>query len=793
MKRFLLCFTLVALSVWAQSQKTWTGLAGDNLWSTAGNWNPVGTPGSTDDVILDNSNVFTSFLVELPSGNITVSVNSLVIAPASGNTITLLLPNTNTAVNGFIATGAGDAVVLNSGAIFKNSSGSLSAGSPVTVTATNTFRINNGGRYIHNTGRSATDYLISRLSTAVGTEKGVFEFDIPVAGSSAISLQNRIFGSLEFNGASLGGAIKTYSASGTSGDLVVRGDLIIHQKARFQPTLTHNILVAGDFVVNNDGALKWSPSSASVLDGRMIFNGTTLQNFLVVMDSIQPGTDFVGYTVNAGSEVRMLSNWPVGTGDDLIVNGTIDCGIQTVSGAGTFTLNPAGTIRVGSPDGITASAALGNVQTTTRAFDIAANYEYKGTVIQNTGDGLPGLISGNLKINNTASISTSGVSLSGTVQLSGNLSLVAGKLTTTVSNLLILSATAGLSEAITDASFVNGPMDKIGNTNFTFPVGKGTFVHPVAIENGMGESIGNRYRAEYFAANPRSAGCSAGTLGATIDHLSGLEYWRIDNPFGALATKRIRLWATTLSDATARERLVVANCNGSNWVNWGNDNTSLTGAAGPVGSTTTAVLMGNPIFTLASLDPAGINNPLPIQLITFNAQKRSSSQSYIYWELGVCCSPDAKFEIQRSNDAGRSFRTLTTQPGSDTEKKYEYLDNQLAGGVNYYRLKITDAGGSVTFSNTVAIYNGVEGLLLTSLRPTIVTNTTVLTVSASRSQKMELLIIDMSGRVVQRMPQSIQAGTTTITIDGTRVPAGAYQLLGITTDGKTNPVRFVKQ
>ena len=130
------------------AQIRWDGQGGDGLWSTAANWVGDQVPVSTDDVLLDNSVLAGSYSVTLPSGNIAVSVNSLVMAPAGTAIITLINPATNTSPTAFTATGPGDAVVLNSRAVFRNSSGA-SSGTPVGVTTSNFFRINNGGSFDH--------------------------------------------------------------------------------------------------------------------------------------------------------------------------------------------------------------------------------------------------------------------------------------------------------------------------------------------------------------------------------------------------------------------------------------------------------------------------------------------------------------------------------------------------------------------------------------------------------------------------------------------------------------------
>ena len=87
--------------------------------------------------------------------------------------------------------------------------------------------------------------------------------------------------------------------------------------------------------------------------------------------------------------------------------GTLNSGNNIISGAGAFTLSSGATLGIGSADGITASAASGNIQVTgARAFDTGANYTYNGSGAQVTGNGLPSTVN-ILKVNNTVGLSFS--------------------------------------------------------------------------------------------------------------------------------------------------------------------------------------------------------------------------------------------------------------------------------------------------------------------------------------------------------------------------------------------------
>lgn len=243
MKRMLHSFiTVIILSSSAKSATiTWDG-GGDGIWSTAANWVGDVIPLATDDVVLDNSVVAGTYIVSLPAGNVPVSVNSLTITPAGTNVITFLVPITNTSITAFTATGTGDAVVLNNGAIFINSSGAAS-GTPVSVTGSNFFRINNGARYVHNTPRGHTTNLVARLSTVAGTETGIFEFDITDI-STTVSLSSRIFGTLILSSNAFGAPL-THSGNGAM-PLLIRGDFQINTG------VTLSIGMSADFTVNGD-------------------------------------------------------------------------------------------------------------------------------------------------------------------------------------------------------------------------------------------------------------------------------------------------------------------------------------------------------------------------------------------------------------------------------------------------------------------------------------------------------------------------------------------------------------
>jgi hypothetical protein len=307
---------------------TWTG-AIDVNWNNSGNWSCAAVPGSDDEVVLDNSELAGSYSITLPTGATTTTIRKLTITPNGGNNITLILPSTNTGNPGLLvgdSTAGTDDITLNEGAILVNSSGAGAGSGIAFQTAANgTFRINNGGRYVHNTTRANTA-LVSQLSTAAGTENGVFEFDVSGTGSYAISASGRTFGSLVLT-RTAGPAI--YTASGGSA-LTIRGNFTINSGVTFNNSMTGANNIAGNWT--NHGVF----SGAST---NIFFNGVAEQ----VIGGSQP-TSFNNLTVNNGAILTI----PANTAATLLTNNGRIQQSQDVIGA-----SPVGFLNLGGYGGVT--------------------------------------------------------------------------------------------------------------------------------------------------------------------------------------------------------------------------------------------------------------------------------------------------------------------------------------------------------------------------------------------------------------------------------------------------------
>ncbi|MFM2291124.1 MAG: putative fibronectin type III-like fold domain [Bacteroidota bacterium] len=307
----------------------WDGGASTTAWSDAANWSGDAVPGSTDIVVLDNSLVSGSYSVVLPSGNIKTTILKLTISPTLPNTITLTLSAANTygATNdaGLVVgdnTASTDDIIINEGGVLINASGaSTGNGIQVNALANGTLRINNGGKFVHNTTRSAAGTSVATiLSTVSGTEKGIFEYDIPGTGSYGLGASGRTYGSLTLT-RSAGAATVTSSGSG---ELTIKGDFVINSGVTYSSSMTGAMNVGGN--ITNNGAILTIPSGQAVN-----LNGTSTQ--------LVSGTNKITFagttTIASGATISLAPTFGLTVTGALTNNGTI---ILQSNATGTATL-----------------------------------------------------------------------------------------------------------------------------------------------------------------------------------------------------------------------------------------------------------------------------------------------------------------------------------------------------------------------------------------------------------------------------------------------------------------------
>ncbi|HET6994619.1 MAG TPA: hypothetical protein VFI06_06540, partial [Chitinophagaceae bacterium] len=504
MKRFVLCFFILAFCCGARAtNRTWAGGASGN-WSLAANWAPIGTPTASDDLTINTNATITVDALPLLSsllitGNVTVKFT---VTNSTAASITRMFTPTSTssATKGFQldlgSTLTFETNIQSTGSV--NISLRFGAGVFGLINGTLIF---NG--LVPGTGTSFTTIDLNATSNV--QVNGTIQFDYGSDNITGATTSN-----LFFNSGSRMEILKnggSFPAATWNANSLAKVDNLIGTNGPV-------------FLGTAYGNLEWDCSSQSFdadLNASTSFNNvdfiSTNSTRFHVTTGASGGNHVMtingNLTIRSGSQVNLVGNSaPVGSSGKILLKGNLDIKI-----GGTLITN-------GLPG-------------------TASQLELGGTSNQNIS--VEGIFSGvrmEFIMNGFGATLLTDVTLPGDNNAaSSNLQLINGKIKTTGGAKLIMVHNSSVSGASSN-SFVDGRMQKKGSGDFYFPVGTGGIYAPIGIYSGSGEAQTDIFTVEYKRANPQST--YGPNVQAGMNHVSYVEYWTLSRNAGA-ASKLISL------------------------------------------------------------------------------------------------------------------------------------------------------------------------------------------------------------------------------------------------------------
>lgn len=370
------------------------------------------------------------------------------------------------------------------------------------------------------------------------------------------------------------------------------------------------------------------------------------------------------------------------------------------------------------------------------------------------------------------------------IEVTTELDLDQGIVYTTNTNLLSMQDNATVS-SVSNASHLDGPIEKIGNDTFTFPVGDNGFYRPISMSSPSNTSA--RFRSQYFDVDPNTVGYNDGQKESSLGYISDCEYWILNREAtsnNVSVTLSYDTYRGPCSGVTDPTLLKVARWDAatSEWKNHGNGGS--TGTTSGTVSTAGVVTNFSP-FTFAS-DDIDVN-PLPITLISFKATANGSTVD-LDWQTGSEINNDY-FTIERSVDGITFYPILTTDGAGNSTTTLDYHETDLSpiSGMSYYRLKQTDFNGEFSYSHVevVELTNGGSGV---NIFPNpIAANQGDLTLVFATTGNKEIKIIDQLGKIVLAQ---ISTSDLLTNINVSSLQSGAY-FVQINESGHTYTERFI--
>ena len=792
MKKFYLFILCLAFTVYAHAQNFyWVGGATGN-WNTASNWSGssngsggAGVPnGASHQVFIDNNAQINLDLGSVLLSRLIVTGDSRVLLVAGASDVDIELTSTNS---------ASPALQIDANSVLIDS-----------TTADIGFNV----RFAD--GAKAAINGTWRFTNADFPDNGLGSvFEIPSSGGlgNAIQINGRIeFGAnassplIDFTGneyvfVNAGAVWKMESDGGFIPDLnwdplslieitgVINDGFSVaeteslgsiyydcpNQSAETILLDLYNITIEGNLeIVNTNGSTLILFGNRNVTPGtvNVIIEGdlTVSGNSVVAISDMDDASQLVNLQVNGNFNAG-------GTAFDMQLSSEAVINTTVLGVAGNFN-HSAGSF------GSSATATVG----ATDLYVVELNGTTNQTVFSHNGSIDNANNDLTLRINNAA-----GVTLNSPLQV-GMLSFASaakGVITSSAANLLTINNTSNSPLVVNSADntgYVNGPVSRktAAAEAHLLPTGKNGAYRPIQVSPEDDQN--SQFVGEYFATVHEDPAALPPLRAITNE-----EYWSLNRVSGSDAVVTLSL-VGKVPNAVGSDTLVVAGYNGSDRVTvQGSTGTSITNGDAESGELSSETLSAFGLFTIGLINDVS----LPIDLLSFNGSKGSGNTANLNWEISSNSTPE-RFEIMRSVN-GRDFVYLGSVSAGKSQLRYSYTDQDLPVGTSYYRLRLVDIDGTVTFSKVIAVMNGQTGILLTAMVPTIVTNAARLDVTAAKKGSLQLIITDMYGRIIQRHSASIFPGSQPVNLDLQRLAAGAYQVTGLFEGVRTGSLRFIKQ
>jgi hypothetical protein len=181
---------------------------------------------------------------------------------------------------------------------------------------------------------------------------------------------------------------------------------------------------------------------------------------------------------------------------------------------------------------------------------------------------------------------------------------------------------------------------------------------------------------------------------------------------------------------------------------------------------------------------------LAVSNLSFTAQKQGNTVQ-LDWKTTTEINND-HFDVERSKD-GINWQVIGTVKGhgnSSTPIQYNYTDALPLNGINYYRLKQTDADGKFTYSQVKTVQ--FTGQWLVKLYPNPVKGFMVLEFNNDRDEKGAIVIQTMAGSTIFATEKQLVKGLNRITLNQVQPLAQGTYMVTLGTQNNIFRSKFVK-
>lgn len=666
-------------------------------WNTAGNWEPVGVPTSSSDVLIAAG----TYAPTLPAST---TINTLYIEP-------------NGTLNGGTGTSltiaGSNGAWLNLGTFNEGTSTIVFTNAAATMADPTTFynvTINAGAKLTLGTNNSMI--ITGTLTNSGMLDASTNDNTIEYAGSSAQTIINP-------NGGNVGGGYHNLILSGTgtktlpSGELYIRGDFTNNYEDGLEfPDLVEFMGPAGmdqqingtyttifdHLEVNVNG--NYLDLGQSILAKQLTLTKGTIKilgnSQLLLTGAInRDGTTQTGQIDGSSTDANLTLNYaadfalPSGLFATEVYDLDVDCNSNLTMSENLFVSHTLGLINGTLITSANTLSIGGNIFQTAGTIDASADnsvVKFNGNATQTMPFSVFSGTIKSLEIDNTA---VNGVQLNATTSIN-QLVLTNGLLSLGNYNLTVGTLLGGSITSYVKTGGTGLFKTTIANTaGFDFPVGNSSY-NPVTITNNSGAS-------DIFSVRVLDEVYENGSSGATITLPRVYRTWDIHktNANAGAGVDFVFHWNEGDYEAfTTVPKLYHYDGGSSQWI-------YQTGGNAPTATSFSYTGYLNTFSSFAIFDELYY---LPVNFMSFTAQKQNK-EVLLQWTTSG--EKNSRYSIQRSTNS-TDWATIGTVSGNGNalENRYQFVDAAPSADMNYYRVIEMDVNGKRSISKVLLIQFG---------------------------------------------------------------------------------------
>jgi hypothetical protein len=171
---------------------------------------------------------------------------------------------------------------------------------------------------------------------------------------------------------------------------------------------------------------------------------------------------------------------------------------------------------------------------------------------------------------------------------------------------------------------------------------------------------------------------------------------------------------------------------------------------------------------------------LPVDFLQFSAVQHSDAVN-LTWKIVTTDQID-HFDVERSED-GTSFSAVGTVSKTvplNVPVSFNYQDNDLNvnSSVVYYRIKVVNKDGQFKYSNVLVVRLSSLATDKIRIMPNPASTAVNISLYSALKGEVEIKLVDMTGKLVLRRIEKIEAGNNTITLNQlNQLSDGIYSIL----------------